>query len=131
MQAPITNLTRLHHVGTEIVRERAAAAVNFYPITRCKRIDSAEFEHSFNAVVESAKDGKQIGDDDFVALTDWLNNFAAREDAIDVAEPALQHFDVNPQREHVKPANFNPLPPVRRSARIQIIAGKTLQSHVV
>ena len=108
-----------------------AAAVNFHPVARRQRIDPAELEHAFGPVFESAKDSEQIGNDDFVALTNWLNDFAARENAIDVSEPALQHFDVNPKRENVEPADFDPLPPMRRSVRIQIIAGKTLQPHVV
>src|SRR5919197_3840998 len=114
-----------------IVSERAAAAVNFHPIIWRQPIDSTELEHAFGPIIESAKDSEQIWNDDFVALADWLNNFAARKDASDVSKPALQNFDINPQREHVEPADFNLLPPMRRSARIQIIAGKTLQSHVM
>ena len=120
----------LNNVRTEIVSEGTAAAVNFHPVAWRKRIDPAELEHPFSPVIESAKDGEQIWNDHFVALTNWVNNFAAREDAIDVSEPALQHIDVNPKRENVESTNFNPLPPMRRSTRIQIVAGKTLQSHV-
>ena len=77
MQFTIANLTRFHYIRTEIVSERAAAAVNFHPVAGCKRIDPAELEHAFGPVIESAKDSEQIGDDDFVAVTNRLNNFAA------------------------------------------------------
>src|SRR5207302_6712423 len=131
MQPAIADLTHLHYIGIEIVSERAGTTVNLHSITRRQRIDTAKLQYSFGAIIESAKDGQQIWNDDFVAIADWVNDFSAREDTVDLAKPALQHFDVNPECEHVEPADFDPLPPMRRSGRIQIIAGKTLQSHMV
>src|SRR6267143_1659852 len=131
MQPVIADLSHFYHLGTEIVSERAAATVNFHSITRRQRIDTAKLQHSFGPVIKSAKDGQQIGNDDFVALADWVNDFSAREDTCDLAKPALQHFDVNPECEHVEPADFDLLPPMRRNGRIRIIAGKTLQSHMM
>src|SRR5580704_19388024 len=94
MQPAIADLSHLHHVGTEIVSERAAVTVNFHSITRSQGIDTAKLQHSFGAIIESAKDGQQIGNDDFVTLADWVNDFSAREDTVDLAKPALQHFDI-------------------------------------
>src|SRR6267378_6133394 len=99
MQPAIADLTHLHHIGTEIVSERAAVTVNFHLITRHQRIDTAKLQHSFGAIIESAKDGQQIWDDDFVALADWVNDFSAREDTVDLAKPPLQPSDVNPECE--------------------------------
>src|SRR5207248_6456481 len=65
MQPTITKLTRLHYIRTEIVSERAAAAVNFHPVAWRKRIDSAKLEHAFGLIIESAKHGEQVGNDDF------------------------------------------------------------------
>src|SRR2546430_16334914 len=131
MQPAIADLSHLPHIGTEIVSERAAVTVNFHSITRRQGIDTAKLQHSFGAVIESAKDGQQIGNDDYVTLADWVNDFSAREDTVDLAKPALQHFDINPEGEHVEPADFDPLPPMWSSGRIQIIASKTLQSHMM
>src|SRR5947199_4944193 len=103
MQPAIADLSHLHHVGTEIVSERAAVTVNFNSITGRQRIDTAKLQHSFGAVIESAKDRQQIGNDDFIALADWVDDFSAREDTVDFAKPALEHFDVNPECEHVSP----------------------------
>src|SRR5438445_13836543 len=60
-----------------------------------------------------------------------MNDFSAREDASDVSEPALQHFNVNPQRERIQPANLDSLPPVGRRVGIQIDTRKALQPHVM
>ena len=131
VQGPIANFSRLHNFGTKIVSQRTGAAVNFQPIAGRQRIDAAELKDTLGAIFKLAKDGEQIGDDYLVALPDWIDNFSTREDAGDIAEPTLQHFDVNSQCKHVQPADLDPLPPMRRRVRIQIIAGKTLQSHMV
>ncbi len=39
----------------------------------------------------------------------------------------MQHLDVDPEREHIQPADLDPLPPVRRCAGIQVISVETLQ----
>ena len=91
-----------------------AVAVNLEAVAGSERVDAAEFEHAFRAVLEPAEHGQQIGHDDFVALPDVVQDFAAGKNAGDVAEPALQHFDVNAEREHIQPADLDPLPPMRR-----------------
>src|SRR5438067_13689956 len=130
MQPAIAYLCRLHHVGTYIVSERAAVTVNFSSITGRQRIDTAKLQHSFGAVIESEKDRQQIGNDDFIALADWVDDFSAREDTVDFAKPASKHFDVNPECEHAEPADFDSLPPTLSSGRIKIITGKTLQLNI-
>src|SRR4030095_7624837 len=65
------------------------------------------------------------------ALTQRVHNLSARENAANVAKPALQHFDINPKRKHVQSAELDPLSPMGRSFGIQIIARETLQSHVM
>src|SRR3989442_13536998 len=77
------------------------------------------------------QNGDQIGNYHSVALPNRTNDFTAREDADDVTEPAVQNFDVNSQRERVESANLNLLPPIRRSVGIQVIAGETLQPHMM
>ena len=60
-----------------------------------------------------------------------MHNFAAGKDATDVPEPALQYFDVNSECQHIESAEFDPLPPMRRCAGVQIITGETLQQHMM
>src|SRR6266550_4587033 len=56
----------------------------------------------------------------------WLGDIAG-----DVSEPALHHFHVNSEREHVQPANLDLLSPMGRRFRIQINSGETLQTNRV
>src|SRR6266404_5994669 len=121
----------LHNVGCEIVRQRAGAAVNFEPVAFRQGINSAELQHAFRAILKTALNREQIGNDHTVAFSNRTNDFTAREDAGDVTEPTLQNFDVNSQRERVESANLNLLPPMRRSVGIQVIAGETLQPHMM
>ena len=60
-----------------------------------------------------------------------MNDFPAREHAGDVVKPAMQYLDVNPERQSIEPADLDLLPPMRRCARVQIIAGETLQPHMM
>ena len=96
-----------------------------------QRINAAELQHTFRASLETAQDSKQIGNDHVVAFADWLNNFPARENTCDIAEPPLQNFYVNSQCERVKPTDLDLLSPVRRRLGIQKIAVETLQSYVM
>src|SRR5205814_5058274 len=100
---------------------------NFEAVAGRERVDSAEFQDAFRAVLETAENGEQIRNDNFVPLADPVQDFAAGKDAGDIAEPALEDFDVNTERENVETANLNPLPPMRRRVSIQISAGQTLQ----
>ena len=131
MQRPIADLSCLHDIGREIARERAGAAVNFQPITRRQRIDAAKLQYAFRAVFETAQNAEQIRNDHVVPFAHRMNNFPAREHTGDIAEPALQHLDINSQGQSVEPADLYFLPPMRRGVRIQIIAGETLQPHVM
>src|SRR5205823_10198270 len=92
-QGAIAELARLDHAGTKIISKSAGVAVNFQSITRRQRIDATELEDAFGAVFELAKDGEQIGNDHFVALSYRMNDFPARKDAGDVPEPTLQYLD--------------------------------------
>src|SRR5436309_5711706 len=94
-------------------------------------IDTAEFEHACGAMGEVAKHGVRVGYNDVVTLAVGIQNLPAREQSIDIAEPALQHFDINPERHHIEPADFDTLPPVGRRVRVQIIPMKTLQANSV
>src|SRR5262249_15881405 len=89
VQPAISHFSCLYHVGIKVVSERTAAAVYFHPITRRERIDPAKLKNTLGAVIQCAKDGEHVGNDDFVALADWLNDFATREDTIDFAKPSL------------------------------------------
>ena len=60
-----------------------------------------------------------------------MEDLAARVNAGDVAEPALQHLDVDAEREHVQSADLDPLPPMRGRVGIQICAGETLEPDVM
>src|SRR5215813_11671167 len=113
MQCAIANLSRLHNVGREIIHQGPGAAVNFQQIPFGERINSAELQHAFRAIFKTAQHGEQIGDDYVVCFANWLNDFPACEDTGDFAEPALQNFDVNSQRERVESTDLNLLPPMR------------------
>src|ERR1041385_6790037 len=91
------------------------------------RVDPTELEHAFGAVGKGAEHGEQIRNDDIIALPDRFDRFSTREARRDLAEPALQHLDVNTERHHIQTADFDPLPPMCRRIRIQIVAVKTLQ----
>ena len=83
-------------------------------------------------MAKRAENGQQIRDDDFVALPHRrAATLPARKNAGDVAEPALQDLDVNPERENIQPADLDPLPPMRRRVGVQISAGETLQADVM
>src|SRR5438067_13302892 len=94
-------------------------------------MDAAEFEHAFGTVLKHTKHVEQVGNDYMIAAPLGVQNFSAREDAGDVAEPPLQHFHVNAECEHVESADFNLLPPMRRRFRIQIDTGETLEANSV
>src|SRR6266567_7247845 len=131
LQDALAQLACLHQIGTKIVSKSAGVAVNFQPVAGSQSIDAAELENAFGAVVERAKNGEQIGNDHFIALPDWMDDFPARKEAADVSEPALQYLDVNSQGENIQSADLDPLSPMRRRIRIQITARETLQSHMV
>ena len=57
------------------------------------------------------------GHDHFVALSHRVDDFPTRIHASDIAQPALDHFNVNSEREHVQPADLDPLPPMRGRIR--------------
>src|SRR5437660_10663447 len=94
-------------------------------------MDAAELEHAFGAVLENTKHVEHVWNDDVIAAPFGVQDFSAREHPRNVAEPALQHFDVNSEGEHVQPADLDLLPPMRRRFRIQIDAGETLQADGV
>ena len=100
-------------------------------IARRRRVDSAELKHSLSAVLKTAHDIEQIGNDDLVTLPVRMQNLSAGENARDISEPALQHFHVNSESHHIQAADLNLLPPMRRSVRIEIVGVETLQAHVV
>ena len=54
VQCVIANLSRLHDVRGEIIRQRPSAAVNFQSITFRQGINSAELEHAFRAAFKTA-----------------------------------------------------------------------------
>src|SRR5437660_12888578 len=94
-------------------------------------MDAAEFEHAFGTVLKHTKHVEQVRNDHMIAAPLGVQNFSAREDAADLAEPPLQHFHVNSEREHVESADLDLLPPMRRRFRIQIDAGETLETNTV
>src|SRR5438128_10993776 len=94
-------------------------------------MDAAKFEHAFGAVLKNTKHVEHVGNDHMIAASLGVQNFSTREDAGDVAEPPLQHFHVNSEREHVESADLDLLPPMRRRFRIQIDAGETLEANIV
>src|SRR2546427_12521786 len=69
--------------------------------------------------------------DRFVGIANGINDFLPREDAGDVAQPALQYLHVNPEGESVESADLNFLTPMRRSIGVQVIAGEALQPHMM
>src|SRR6266403_619103 len=75
------------------------------------RSDRTELEHSLRAVGKGAKHGEQIRNDDVITRPDWVDRFPTGEDRGDVAQPALQHFNVNTERHHIQTADLDPLPP--------------------
>jgi hypothetical protein len=131
VQCAIANLSRLHDVGREIIRQGPRAAVNFQPITFRQRINSAELKHAFRATFKTAQHSEQIGNDHVVGLAKWLNDFSTREHTGDVAKPALQNLNVNPQGERIESTDLDLLAPVCRRVGIQIISVETLQAHVM
>src|SRR3954470_14955609 len=60
-----------------------------------------------------------------------MNHFSARENPGDLAEPALHYFDIDSQRHDVEAADLNPLSPMRRSFRVEVIAVKTLEPDLM
>src|SRR4029450_13560753 len=58
VQGAIAELAHLHNIGTEIVRKRAGASVNFQPVARRHGIDPAELEYAFGAIIEGAKNSQ-------------------------------------------------------------------------
>ena len=118
-------------VGAEIVGHGAGFAVNFEAVAGREGVDAAELEDAFGAVLELAQDGEQIGHDDVVPLPAGVQDFAAGKDAGDVAEPALEDFDVDAERERVQAADLDALPPMRGRFGIEIGAGETSQANVV
>src|SRR5215471_5940402 len=131
MECAIAHLSHLQHFRREIIHQGSRAAVDFEPIALRKRINAAELQHTFCAILETAQDGEQIGNDHVVAFADWLNDFPAREHTGDMPEPPLQDFYVNSQRERVKSTDLDFLSPVRRPFEIQKIAVETLQSYMM
>src|SRR4029077_13895423 len=93
-QSFIADLASLDNIGGKIVSERSSMTVNLEAISWRVRTDPAEFEHTFRAVFKAAQHSQQIGNDDFVALPDRIDNFSACEGAGDIAQPALQHLHV-------------------------------------
>src|SRR6266487_4267850 len=94
-------------------------------------MDAAELEHAFGAIFENTEHIKHVRNDHVIAAPLRVQNFSTREHAGDIAEPALQHFHVNSEREHVQSADLDFLPPMRRRFRIQIDAGETLEANIV
>ena len=131
MQRAIAHAPGIDRIGAEFVGHGAGVAVDFEPVAGRERVDAAKLEHAFRAIGKLAKHGEQIGNDNFVALPDGVQNFAAGEHAGDIAQPALENFDVNAEGEHVQSADLDPLPPMRRRVGIQIGAGETLQPDMV
>ena len=131
VQVAVADAAGLQGLGPEVVGHRARFAVNFETIVGRERVDAAELEHAFGAVLEFAQDREQIRDDDVVTLPAAVQDFPARINAGDVAEPALEDFDVDAQGENIQAADLDALPPVRGRVGIQIGAGETLQAHMV
>src|ERR1043166_2934014 len=94
-------------------------------------MDAAELELAFGTALECAEDIEHVGNDHSITAALALQNFSVREHAGDIAEPALQHFDINSEREHVEPADLDLLPPMRGRFGIEIRVGETLQPHIV
>src|SRR5205807_4227662 len=109
MQSAIAGATRVHGVGAEVVSHRAGFTVDFETVAACECVDAAELEDAFGAVGKFAQDRDQIRNDDFVPLPDGVQDFSARVNAGDIAEPALKHFDVDAEGEHVEAADLDPL----------------------
>src|SRR5262249_51521999 len=111
--------------------QRSGRTVDFQLVASGVRVDAAELEHALRAVGEMTKHRKCIRNDYVVTVSVRIQNFSPRKQAVDVAEPAMQHFDVNPQRHDVESANLDALSPVCWRTRVQIIAMKTLQPDTV
>src|SRR5438045_1517469 len=101
MQSAIAGAAGIHVVGAEVVSHRARFAVDFETIAASERVDAAELEDAFGAVGKFAQERNQIRNDDFVALPDGVQDFAARINAGDIAEPALTHFNGDAERENM------------------------------
>src|SRR5207237_3950390 len=115
----------------KVIHQRSAVAVNFQTISRSQRIHAAKFKDAFRTILKTTEHVEQIGNNKFIALAIWMHNLATRENAGDIAQPALQNLHVDSEREHVQSADLNLLPPMRRRVRIQIVAGKTLQPDMM
>src|SRR5450432_1497566 len=126
MQRAIADAAGVHDVGSKIVNNRAKVAVDFQSIRRRQRIDAAKFQNPLHSVRKSAENGQQVGNDDVVTLPGRLENFPARKNSGDIAEPALQHFDVNAESERVQSADLDVLAPMRGGIRIEKRAVETL-----
>src|SRR6476620_11277662 len=131
MERSITDLAGMDDVRTKIVGQRPEVAINFEPIGRGMRVDATEFERPFHSVGKSAKDRQPIRNYYFVALAHWLQNSPAGKDAGDVTKPMLQDLRINPQRQGIKTAHFDPLSPMRRRVGIEKRTVQALQSQIV
>src|SRR5205814_5720836 len=103
----VTGFSCPHDVRTKIVRKSAAAAVNFQPVAGYQRVDPTELQHAFGATFETTQNRQQIGNDHIVTFAHRLKNLSASEHTSDFTEPALQHFDVDSQRQSIQAADFN------------------------
>src|SRR5688572_9198830 len=68
VQRTIANPANVNRVRSEIVGHGAGVAVNLEAVAGSQGVNTAELEHTFRAVGESTEDGKQIRDNDLVAL---------------------------------------------------------------
>src|SRR4051812_41459960 len=131
VEGPVAGPAGVDHVRSEIVGHGAGVAVDFDPVARSERVDAAELENAFRAVRELAEHRQHVGHDDFVAVPDRVQDFAPRENAGDVPEPALENLDVDAEGENVQPADLDPLPPMRWRVCVEVGAGETLEPDVV
>src|SRR5438552_2243777 len=131
MQGAIAVAAGVHGIGSEVIGHGARFAVDFETIARRQRVDAAELEYEFGDGLGRAQDREQIRNDDVVPLPAPMQDFPARINTGDVAEPALENFDVDAQGENIQAADLDALPPVRGRIRIQIRPGKTLEANMV